>query len=280
MLGTCAGIVVGSLLANAVGPSTWSIAIIIPAITFGVYFQRVSYALMTAGITVMVSMLYVDLGEFSNGLLLDRLELTAIGSAIAMIAALVIFPVRTRRVVRQAALAYLDALLAFFEGLSETVKDASNSSQPVTTLSSTVAARHLDDTLQQLLVTARPVARDPFRRDELGHNLQLFVVSAHFARNLAADTGAVSALNEAERDQLATALETGADLVRSLHGAIATDSDPVPDMVNPAVGPLSEAGRSLAEHGVTRGDPRRRFLRALFNLDGVLVQLGQQLADA
>ena len=280
VLGTCAGIVVGSLLANAVGPSTWSIAIIIPAITFGVYFQRVSYALMTAGITVMVSMLYVDLGEFSNGLLLDRLELTAIGSAIAMIAALVIFPVRTRRVVRQAALAYLDALLAFFEWLSETVKDASDSSQPVSTLSSTVAARHLDDTLQQLLVTARPLARDPFRRDELGHNLQLFVVSAHFARNLAADTGAVSALNEAERDQLATALETGADLVRSLHGAIATDSDPVPEMVNPAVGPLSEAGRSLAEHGVTRGDPRRRFLRALFNLDGVLVQLGQQLADA
>ncbi len=280
VLGTCAGIVLGSLLANAVGPSTWSIAVILPAITFGVYFQRVSYALMTAGITVMVSMLYVDLGEFSNGLLLDRLELTAIGSAIAMLAALVIFPVRTRRVVRQAALQYLDALLAFVEGLAESVKDASRGARPTATSDSTVAARHLDDTLQQLLVTARPLSRDPFRRDELEHNLQVFVLSAHFARNLAADAGAVSAFGETERAQVATALETATGHVRMLQDAISHGSDPDFELVGSAVDPLSEAGRSLAEQGIARSDPRRRLLRALFNLDGALVQLGQQLADA
>ncbi len=280
VLGTCVGIVLGSLLANAVGPSTWSIAIILPAITFGVYFQRVSYSLMVTGITVMVSMLYVDLGEFSNGLLLDRLELTAIGAVIAMLAALVIFPVRTRRVVRQAAVQYLDALLAFLENLSETVRRTAVEEPPTPTLTSTVAARHLDDTLQQLLVTARPLARGPFRRDELEHNLQVFVISDHVARNLAADAHAISALEETERTQLASALQTEADLVRTLHDAIRRATNPDTEVVNSAVDPLSEAARSLAEQGVVRSDPRRRLFRALFNLDGALVQLRRQLADA
>ena len=143
VLGTCVGIVLGSLLAHAVGPSTWSIAVILPALAFGVYFMPVSSGLLVIGFTVMVSMLYVDLGEFSNGLLLDRLELTAIGAVIATLAALVIFPVRTSGVVRQAVLQYLDALLALVEGLSGAVRSASTG-EPSTATStpSTAAARH------------------------------------------------------------------------------------------------------------------------------------------
>ena len=287
VLGTCVGIVLGSLLAHAIGPSTWSIAVILPAVAFGVYFLRVSYSLMVIGITVMVSMLYVDLGEFSNGLLLDRLELTAIGAAVAMLAALLVFPVRTRRVVRQAVLQYLDALLAFIEGLTETVREASGGDRPTGTATaaatSSAAARHLDDTLQQLLVTARPLSRDPHRRDELEHNLQVFVLSAHFARNLAAsaDAGAVTALGETERAQFATALKTEAELVRDLHEAIRRRKPGSEDTpMGSAIGPIAEAARSLAGQGVVRSDPRRRLLRAFSNLDGALVQLGRQLADA
>jgi uncharacterized membrane protein YccC len=235
------------------------------------------------GITVMVSMLYVDLGEFSNGLLLDRLELTAIGAAIAVLAALVIFPVRTRRVVRQAVLGYLDALLALVEDLGEAVREASGGAPTVLTSRATAAARHLDDTLQQLLVTVRPLARDPFRRDELAQNLQVFVLSAHFARNLAgdADGGAVGAMGEAERSQLATALAGEAELVRGLRATISQRvSGPYPEPVESAVEPLVEAARSLAGQGVVRSAPPRRLLRALANLDGTLVQLGRQLADA
>jgi hypothetical protein len=283
VFGTCVGIVLGSLLAHAVGPSTWSIAVILPAITFGVYFLTVSYSLMVIGITVMVSMLYVDLGEFSNGLLLDRLELTAIGAAIAVLAALVIFPVRTRRVVRQAVLGYLDALLALVEDLGVAVRVASGGAATVLTSRSSAAARHLDDTLQQLLVTVRPLARDPFRRDALEQNLQVLVLSAHFARNLAghADGGAVYALGETERGQLETALAGEADLVRGLRAAISQrSSGPYPEAVESAVEPLVEVARSLAGQGVLRSDPQRRLLRSLANLDGTLVQLGRQLADA
>jgi hypothetical protein len=281
VLGTCVGIVLGSLLAHVVGPSTWSIAVILPAVAFGVYFLRVSYSLMVVGITVMVSMLYVDLGEFSNGLLLDRLELTAIGAAVAMLAALVVFPVSTRRVVRQAALHYLDALLFLVEGLSEAVRGLDDGQRSSGT--SIAAARRLDDTLQQLLATARPLTRDPFRRNELEHNLHVFILGAQFARNLAAyaDAGAMIALDETERAHLAAALETEADLVRGLHEAIrCRESGPGMAAMGSAVDPIVEAGRSLAGQGVVRSDPRRRLLRALSNLDSALVQLGRQLADA
>ena len=95
VLGTIVGILLGSLLAHAIGHSTWSLAVIVLALGFGVYFIRVSYALMVIGVTVMVSELYEQLGEFSNHLLLLRLEETAIGAVVAALAALLVFPVRT-----------------------------------------------------------------------------------------------------------------------------------------------------------------------------------------
>jgi hypothetical protein len=42
--------------------------------------------------------------------------------------------------------------------------------------------------------------------------------------------------------------------------------------------PIAEASGSLSGQGVARSDPPQRFLRALFNLDGALVQLDRQLA--
>jgi hypothetical protein len=279
VLGTCVGIVLGSLLAQAVGPGTWSIAVIIPALAIGVYFIRVSYALMAIGITVMVSMLYIDLGEFSDGLLLDRLELTAIGAAIAMIAALLIFPVRTGRVIRQAALQYFDALLALIDGLAEAAQGAPRVKQPAVTANPTTAARHLDDTLQQLLVTARPITRDPFRRDELEHNLQAFVQSAQFARNLAAGAGVLAELDGPERALLTGALKHEGDLIQGLHDTILNPDASRAATSGSASDPIVESARRLAEQGVVRNDPRRRFLRALANLDGTLVQLSRQLAD-
>jgi uncharacterized membrane protein YgaE (UPF0421/DUF939 family) len=281
VLGTCIGIVLGSLLAHAIGPSTWSIAVILPALALGVYFMSVSYVLLMIGFTVMVSMLYVDLGEFSNGLLLDRLELTAIGAVIAALAGLLIFPVRTRPAVGQAMLRYLDALLDLVVALSEAVRSAPQEKLQTAASQSTTAARHLDDTLQQLLVTTRPLTHNPLHRDEPDHNFQVFVVNAHFARNLAADVGAVNTLDSAERAQLAAALNAEADLVRDLHETISQhELGSHTQAVSPAIDPIIETARRLAGQGVVRSDPRRRFLRALSNLDGTLIQLRRQLTDA
>ncbi|HXO85429.1 MAG TPA: FUSC family protein, partial [Gemmatimonadales bacterium] len=48
--GTIVGILLGSLLAHAIGHSTWSLAVIVLALGFGIYFIRVSYALMVIGV--------------------------------------------------------------------------------------------------------------------------------------------------------------------------------------------------------------------------------------
>ena len=61
-------------------------------VVLGLYLFRVNYTFMTIGITVMVSQLYVELGEFSNSLLLLRLEETAIGAGVAMATVLLVPP--------------------------------------------------------------------------------------------------------------------------------------------------------------------------------------------
>ena len=91
--GTVVGIGIGSLIAEAVGHHTyWSIAVILAALFFGFYLMRINYAFMVIGITVMVSLLYVQLDEFSNSLLLVRLEETALGAAVAIAVVMLVPP--------------------------------------------------------------------------------------------------------------------------------------------------------------------------------------------
>ena len=93
IVGTLVGIVVGSLLVTAVGHYTdWSIVVILAALFFGLYLQRISYAFLVIGITVTVSQLYQQLGEFSNSLLLTRLAETALGAAVAIIVVNLVLP--------------------------------------------------------------------------------------------------------------------------------------------------------------------------------------------
>jgi hypothetical protein len=211
VLGTIVGILLGSLLAHAIGHSTWSLAVIVLALGFGVYFIRVSYALMVIGVTVMVSELYEQLGEFSNHLLLLRLEETTIGAVVAALAALLVFPVHTRRAAGVAARDYYARLGELLRGLVEHLNTGRAES------SLTTATRGLDHATQQLLTTARPLSRSPFRRDEVAHNLLLFGWATHHARNVAAGvergvvlpaparTAAIDALND--QRELVTLLE-------------------------------------------------------------------------
>ena len=104
--GTVVGIGIGSLLVTAVGHHPyWSIAVILLSLFFGFYLMRINYAFMVVGITVTVSQLYVELGEFSNSLLGLRLAETAIGATVAILVVTFVLPLRTRRVLRGRACA-------------------------------------------------------------------------------------------------------------------------------------------------------------------------------
>ena len=72
--GTAVGIVLGDLVVHVTGGSTAVvIAIVLVALFFGIYLIRINYMFMVIGITITMSQLYRQLGEFSWHLLLLRL---------------------------------------------------------------------------------------------------------------------------------------------------------------------------------------------------------------
>jgi hypothetical protein len=179
--GTVVGIVLGSLLAQAVGHSSWSIAVIIVALAAGVYFGKATHAVFIAGVTVAASQLYEQLGQYSHQLLLVRLEETAIGASIAMLAALFLFPVSTRRAARIAGRGCLERLGDLLERVG------SHLQQPHPQPALTDAARALDSAIHQLVATARPLRHAPWRGGQQERNIGLISITGHHARNMIAE---------------------------------------------------------------------------------------------
>lgn len=101
LLGTLAGLVAAMLLAHITAGHTVLVLVVIVASLFcGFYLIRISYAFMIFFITIMVAQLYNVLGEYSNELLVLRLEETAIGAAVGIGVALIFLPLSTRDTVR------------------------------------------------------------------------------------------------------------------------------------------------------------------------------------
>jgi uncharacterized membrane protein YccC len=86
------------------------IVIILASVLLGLYLQRADYAFLVIGITVMVSQLYAELGDFSNLLLVQRLEETAVGAAIAAAVVVAVLPLHASQVARVALRDYLAAM--------------------------------------------------------------------------------------------------------------------------------------------------------------------------
>jgi uncharacterized membrane protein YccC len=248
--------------------------VIVLALGFGVYFIRVSYALMVIGVTVAVSQLYVQLGEFSNHLLVLRLEETTIGAVVAALAALFVLPVRTRQAARVAARDYYARLGELLSGLAERL-DTGTAAYSLTT-----GSRGLDHASQQLLTTARPLSRSPFRRNEVEHNLLLFGLAAHHARNVAAGVERGVVLAVPARIAAIDALNVQRELVALLeqhlgglvNGRAAGDAASLTDELRRTGDILPAALGSAA-----RSD-ERFLLRHIARLDETLAELGDNLS--
>lgn len=168
--GTLAGIVVGSLLVTAVGHHPyWSIVVIPASLFFGLYLNWISYASMVIGITVAVSQLHEQLGEFSHPLLLLRLEETALGTAVAMAVVNLVLPLRTRRVLRIAVRDLVRTVGQLAGHASDHLLGEDHDTG--TTLRSDAPA--VDAAYQALMATAQPVRRNPVQpprpRHQPGH---------------------------------------------------------------------------------------------------------------
>jgi hypothetical protein len=272
VIGTFLGIMVGALLAHAVGPHTaWSVVVILVSLFLGLYLMRINYAFMVVGITVMVSQLYVQLGEFTDSLLVLRLEETALGAAVTILVVLLVLPLRGARVLRVAQREQVAALADVVDqGRRRLLDDAAE-------LDLRTAVRTLDTKQQALLATAVPVGGfGPSADSPEARFLSAASAARYYARNLVVDfVGADPVPGYAHED---VELAAGT-LLRSL-GQIQAALGAGPSTPSGPAAPLREYLRSavLFDEVATSLDERdylapiQLALRDLQLIDGAMAQ--------
>jgi uncharacterized membrane protein YccC len=273
VVGTLIGVLVGAVLAHVIGNRTaLSILVVLIALFFGIYLLRISYALMSTGITVMVSQLYVQLNEFSESLLALRLVETAAGAAAAALTVILVLPIRIRQVVAVATREHLQALVELTDAAIERLRGTGEAGTV------RAAARRLDAAYQALEAATRPLRGRLPGVSGAGLREQFWyaaTASRHYARNLVIDTGWSTGLPEDLAEDLADAARL---LAASVDEIIAVLADPRTAGDHNYVRSASLfdriAGR-LDDDDVTT--PRQLAFRDLELIDGSLATLAQSV---
>jgi uncharacterized membrane protein YccC len=265
MLGVPCGVLVATLFA---GDKTASLAAIFVCLFCAFYFMTVTYSLMTFWITTMLALLYGLLGEFSFGVLMLRIEETAIGAVIGVTVAIVVLPTHTRTAIRDDTRAFLTSLSELIEISTATMCGADESVSP------TEQARELDRKLQQFRVTAKPllagVAGLAGRRS-IRRGLRIFAACDRYGRSLARSSeqyqGSVG--SQPEGSNLAEAFASAAAQTRRNIDALLAIIDGADSVTVDSTTDELDAAETLARHQDGEGEPRpdtRRFLTAVHAL--------------
>jgi uncharacterized membrane protein YccC len=222
--GTIVGVIAGSVLAHLVGDRVWlQLLVVLVSLFCGLYLFRVNYTFMTIGITVMVSQLYVELGEFSNSLLLLRLEETAIGAGVAIVTVLLVLPLHIGRVARVAAREELAALGELIDRSLDRLADPA--SECGSDLELRAAARRVDTAHQALVATVTPLRTPVLGR--LATWIRGFVATTTAARNYARNLLLDSSTRYADLDPAAWAeLARARQQIAASIGAVTAALDP------------------------------------------------------
>lgn len=285
VVGTLVGLVASLWLAEVTAGSTPAVLVVIVASMFlGFYLFRVSYAYMIFFVTIMVGQLYSALHEFSSGLLVLRLEETAIGAAAGMVVALTVAPLSTRDTVRTVRDNLLTALADVLGAAADRLDEAGTRTETSTstdastdldadadeeTRSLDALARTLDDRMRQLTIVARPLTRplvwgNSPRRTR--HRMALYAATTTHARTLAVALRQHPGRRSAEL----------ADACRALAQAATQITEAAPGAPRPAVAePLARADAVLfsqapAAPGIRATDP---VIGALIHLQNLLQSL-------
>lgn len=271
LLGTLLGVPCGVLVATLLtGHKTAALAGIFVCLFCAFYFMTVTYSLMTFWITTMLALLYGLLGQFSFGVLMLRIEETAIGAVIGATVAVVVLPTNTRTAIRSEARAFLTSLSALIEVSTATMFGVQDSASP------SEQARQLDRDLQQFRVTAKPllagVAGLAGRRS-IRRALRIFTACDRYGRSLARSAeqyrdpvGSPSLASE-----LAQAFSAAADQTRRNIDALeaAIEGGHAPTLVSAADDLDAAETVARQQDGDGRGDTSadtRRFLIAVHAL--------------
>jgi hypothetical protein len=270
--GTLVGIAVGSGVVALVGTHTnWSLVAILVALFAGLYLQRINYAFMVIGITVMVSQLYVQLGEFSHALLWLRLEETALGAGVAIATVVLVLPLPTRRVARVAMRQYLEALGTLVDHARTHLVDAAPEQRGAAMRSD---ARGVDAAYQALLTTLGPLRRTMTGSvdEPTATALRLAGASRNYARNMVLDAEVTGVLDAVTGAEVARGIDTLAAGLRAVAGAL---TGPAEGRYIRAASIFDRAGRRSETNGTLDG--ATLVVRDLTLLDGALATLAEAI---
>jgi hypothetical protein len=265
LLGTMLGVPCGVLVATLFsGNTTASLAAIFVCLFCAFYFMTVTYSLMTFWITTMLALLYGLLGEFSFGVLLLRIEETAIGAVIGVTVAILVLPTNTGTAIRDDTRAFLTSLSTLIEISTATMFGGEETASP------TEQARELDRNLQQFRVTAKPllagVAGLASRRS-IRRGLRLFTACDRYGRSLARN--AEQYQDPVGSEPLTHAFTSAAAQTRrNIDALLAIIDGAVGVNINSTTDEL-DAAETVARHQDGRTEPgpdTRRFLTAVHAL--------------
>jgi uncharacterized membrane protein YccC len=265
LLGTLLGVPCGVLVATLFeGDTTASLVAIFVCLFCAFYFMTVTYSLMTFWITTTLALLYGLLGQFSFGVLMLRIEETAIGAVIGVAVAILVLPTHTRTTIRTDSRTFLTDLSALIEISTATMFGGDE------TVSPTEQARQLDRALQQFRVSAKPllagVAGFAGRRS-IRRALRIFAACDRYGRSLA--RSAEQYQDPVGSEGLATDFMAAAARTRSNIDALCAVIDGAEGVtVNSATDDL-DAAETAARHRDGDGEPgadARRFLTAVHAL--------------
>ncbi len=261
--GTAIGIVVGDLLVHLTGGHIWSsLLIVLVALFFGIYLMRVNYTFMVIGITVTMSQLYAQLGEFSWHLLVLRLGETAIGVGAVVLTVSFIVPLRPQRVLATGILLWFQALSALVDSSLHRLVDGEQ-------VASRPQARELDAAYAALEATAKPLRSTTFGRNstQLTEITSISAAARAYARSLAVEADGSAPIDNPALVQAATQLR---ECMAAIERRIQTGEHG--DYVR------SASLLELAARTLPPGDSPARFaLRDLTLLDGALARLATAL---
>jgi uncharacterized membrane protein YccC len=205
--GTVGGVVAGMGLAVAVGQHHLiGLLLLFGCVFMALYLVRVSQTLMAFWITAVLALLYGLIGQFSVQTLVLRVEETAVGAALGILAGYLVLPKGTREAFDEALDELVDAADAV---LAASINQILGRRSPTAPLE---LARTMDTALDTLRARIKPLDNPlPHRRGPTSYQRAVAVLTGvdHYARSLARASSTVR-----DPDWAAT-LEPAADQVRA-----------------------------------------------------------------
>jgi uncharacterized membrane protein YccC len=212
VIGTVGGVIAGMGLAVVVGAHHLvSLVLLFCCVFMALYLFRISQALMAFWITAVLALLYGLIGQFSVQTLVLRVEETAVGAALGMLAGYLILPKGTREAFDEALDDLFDAVDAVLTASIDRILGRPRATGLVE------LARTMDTALDTLRARTKPLDNPlPRRRGRTSYQRAVTVLTGvdHYARSLARASATV-------RDPgWAATLQPAADQVRANLGAL------------------------------------------------------------